>query len=68
MDVVREAERVRADSSRDVVVLDRLRKEFTGGKVAVKGLSFGVNGGVFGFLGINGAGKVLITRVGNKGW
>ena len=63
MDVVREAERVRADGSRDVVVLDRLRKEFAGGKVAVKGLSFGVNGGVFGFLGINGAGKTTTLSI-----
>ena len=48
----------------DVVVLDNLRKVYRGGKAAVRGLSFGLPGGsVFGFLGINGAGKTSALKI-----
>ena len=48
----------------DVVLLDNLRKVYRGGKAAVRGLSFGLPGGsVFGFLGINGAGKTSALKI-----
>jgi len=61
------AERNRVDdeyeTSEDVIILRHLRKEYTDGKVAVNGLSFGVpSGEIFGFLGLNGAGKTSTLR------
>ncbi len=61
-DVANEARRVHSQmvnsSVEDVILIDKLRKVYPGGKVAVKGLSYGVQlGEVWGFLGINGAGK-----------
>ena len=48
-------------SSDDVILLQNLRKVYAGGKVAVRDISFGVpTGEVFGFLGINGAGKTSV--------
>ena len=45
-------------------LLQELRQVYKGGKVAVKGLSFGVPiGQCFGFLGINGAGKTSALKV-----
>jgi ATP-binding cassette subfamily A (ABC1) protein 1 len=48
----------------DVVLLNRLRKVYRGGKQAVRALSFGLPAGeVFGFLGINGAGKTSALKM-----
>lgn len=67
-DVKRERERIQSASEEDlrddVVVLNRLSKVYPGGKKAVQGLSFGVKvGQVFGFLGINGAGKTSTLKM-----
>jgi len=64
-DVANEKERVgRGDADGDVVVLKDLRKVYGNGKVAVKGLNFGIpNGECFGFLGINGAGKTTTLSI-----
>ena len=67
-DVVKERERVQQQVSSknisDVVLLDELRKVYPGGKVAVKGVSYGLPmGEVFGFLGINGAGKTTTLQM-----
>ena len=48
----------------DVITLSHLRKVYPGGKVAVEDLSFGCGvGEVFGFLGINGAGKTSTLQM-----
>jgi len=67
-DVAAEAARVAAQAASgnisDVVLLERLRKVYTGGKVAVRGISYGIPvGEVFGFLGINGAGKTTTLQM-----
>ena len=57
-DVLAEAKR---DASSELIRLESLRKVYPGGKVAVRGLSFGLpQGSCFGFLGINGGGKVRV--------
>jgi ABC-type multidrug transport system ATPase subunit len=59
------ADQVRAVVSEmtDVIQVDRLRKVYKGGKVAVRDLSFSVGSGeIFGFLGINGAGKTTTLQ------
>ena len=70
-DVVAETQRV-AEQLRggpaavtDIVLLNQVRKVYgSGGKVAVRSLSFGVPmGEVFGFLGINGAGKTSTLQI-----
>ena len=69
-DVAAEARRVAAQTASgeaprdDIVLLDTLRKVYRGGKAAVRGLSFGLPAGeVFGFLGINGAGKTSALKM-----
>eukprot|EP01138_Halocafeteria_seosinensis_P013541 gb/GECG01013830.1/.p1 GENE.gb/GECG01013830.1/~~gb/GECG01013830.1/.p1 ORF type:complete len:1624 (+),score=205.04 gb/GECG01013830.1/:1-4872(+) len=70
-DVKRESERCDEQgslysASDDVILLQHLRKIYSGGKVAVRDISFGVPAGeVFGFLGINGAGKTstLVSKI-----
>lgn len=70
-DVRKEAERCDAQGAKyspsdDVILLQHLRKVYAGGKLAVRDISFGVPAGeVFGFLGINGAGKTS-TLVGDS--
>lgn len=57
-DVANEADRVLSgDANDDSIVLSELKKQYSNGKVAVDGLSFGIpRGQCFGLLGINGAG------------
>ena len=48
----------------DVILLSHMRKVYPGGKVAVRDMSFGLPvGQVFGFLGINGAGKTSTLKM-----
>ena len=58
-DVTRERQEIRSGMrADDAVKVNRLRKVYSNGKVAVRSLTFGVRKGeVFGFLGTNGAGK-----------
>lgn len=60
-DVSNEAERILSGSANDdIIVLSELKKQYSNGKVAVDGLSFGIPPGqCFGLLGINGAGKIF---------
>ncbi|OQR92260.1 ATP-binding Cassette (ABC) Superfamily [Achlya hypogyna] len=64
-DVAAEATRVlegRAD--KDMVVIKRLKKVYTGNKIAVRNLSFALpKGECFGYLGINGAGKTTTMKM-----
>ncbi|OQR91613.1 ATP-binding Cassette (ABC) Superfamily [Achlya hypogyna] len=63
-DVDAEAARVLGGDSTDIVALRALRKVYPGGKVAVAGLSLGLEqGDCFGFLGINGAGKTTTMKM-----
>ncbi len=69
-DVIEENQRCDAQAARaghdenDVILLSHLRKVYPGGKVAVRDMSFGVPvGQVFGFLGINGAGKTSTLKM-----
>eukprot|EP00924_Labyrinthula_sp_SR-Ha-C_P011713 maker-scaffold_17-snap-gene-6.71-mRNA-1 protein AED:0.02 eAED:0.02 QI:0/0.33/0.25/1/0.66/0.5/4/146/1967 len=55
------ASKVNIDS--DVIRLEKLRKVYPGGKVAVRGVSLGIPAGMcFGYLGINGAGKTTTLK------
>eukprot|EP00924_Labyrinthula_sp_SR-Ha-C_P016702 maker-scaffold_6-snap-gene-12.1-mRNA-1 protein AED:0.16 eAED:0.16 QI:0/0/0/1/1/1/3/0/2699 len=55
------ASRVNIDT--EVVRMEKLRKVYPGGKVAVKGVSLGIPEGMcFGYLGINGAGKTTTLK------
>mmetsp|Transcript_19452 Transcript_19452/g.28094 ORF Transcript_19452/g.28094 Transcript_19452/m.28094 type:complete len:2009 (+) Transcript_19452:240-6266(+) len=58
-DVRAEEERVsRGDANDDLIVLNKLTKQYDGGKIAVNNVSYGIPPGqCFGLLGINGAGK-----------
>ena len=50
--------------SNEIVVVEQLRHVYRKGKVAVDGLSFGVDRGeIFGLLGPNGAGKTTTVRM-----
>ncbi len=68
-DVVAERDRIDAgklhtDNTRDVIVLKHLRKMYKGGKLAVRGMTFGIKEGeCFGFLGVNGAGKTSTLKI-----
>jgi len=68
-DVMREVARMEAQFSpsgviTDAIAINKVRKVYKGGKVAVHDLSFGVaTGEVFGFLGINGAGKTTTLQI-----
>jgi len=66
-DVIGEARRVAAlngGDGGDIVMVNRLRKVYAGGKVAIRNLSFGLPPGeCFGFLGINGAGKTTTMKI-----
>lgn len=65
-DVAEERDRVNRvyDQSNDVILLNHLRKQYPDGKLAVRGLSFGIPAGeVFGFLGLNGAGKTTTMKM-----
>jgi ABC-type multidrug transport system fused ATPase/permease subunit len=63
-DVLEEQDRVlRGGANDDLVVLSELTKIYDTGKVAVNNMSLGIHPGeCFGLLGINGAGKVRLTR------
>ncbi|RLN38339.1 hypothetical protein BBO99_00008317 [Phytophthora kernoviae] len=65
VDVAKESQRVSSGGADgDVVKLMGLRKVYSGGKVAVRDLSFGLKRGeCFGFLGINGAGKTTTMKM-----
>jgi ABC-type multidrug transport system fused ATPase/permease subunit len=64
-DVLAEQERVHTGGANDdLIVLDKLRKVYDNGKVAVNNMSLGIPPGqCFGLLGINGAGKFEFGRV-----
>jgi len=64
-DVIAEAKRVNAGKTdNEIVIVDKLRKVYGGGKTAVRNLSFGLPPGeCFGFLGINGAGKTTTMKI-----
>ncbi|KAE8985099.1 ATP-binding cassette sub-family A member 2 [Phytophthora rubi] len=64
-DVAKEAQRVTSGAANDdAVKIAGLRKVYPGGKVAVRGLSFGLKRGeCFSFLGINGAGKTTTMKM-----
>jgi ATP-binding cassette subfamily A (ABC1) protein 3 len=74
IDVINERERVAKQTAAlvagnplpdtDVILVDRLRKVYSTGKVAVRDLSYGIPAGqCFGFLGINGAGKTTTLQM-----
>ncbi|CAK9108749.1 ABC transporter A family member 1 (ABC transporter ABCA.1) (AtABCA1) (ABC one homolog protein 1) (AtAOH1) [Durusdinium trenchii] len=65
-DVAMERDRIDAeyDTSEDAIVLSHLRKVYPDGKVAVRGLTFGIAPGeIMGFIGTNGAGKSTSTKM-----
>ena len=64
-DVLNEEERVRQGNGteEDVILVNDLKKVYSTGKYAVKGVSLGIpKGECFGLLGINGAGKSSTLR------
>ena len=65
IDVSNERMRIKdTDHNEDVVQIQELRKVYSGPKIAVKNLSFGIpQGECFGFLGINGAGKTSTLKM-----
>ncbi|KDO35770.1 hypothetical protein SPRG_00513 [Saprolegnia parasitica CBS 223.65] len=64
-DVAAEAKRVLdGHADNDMVVIKRLKKVYTGNKIAVRNLSFALpKGECFGYLGINGAGKTTTMKM-----
>ncbi|EQC39078.1 hypothetical protein SDRG_03286 [Saprolegnia diclina VS20] len=64
-DVAAEAKRVLDGlADKDMIVIKRLKKVYTGNKVAVRNLSFALpKGECFGYLGINGAGKTTTMKM-----
>ena len=62
-DVRAERDRISGGNSEDVVIVDGLRKAY-GKKLAVKGVSYGVQRGqCFSLLGVNGAGKTTTFKM-----
>lgn len=58
-DIIAEEERVATGKANDsTILISQLKKMYSGGKYAVRGVSLGIpNGECFGLLGINGAGE-----------
>ncbi|CAK4776692.1 unnamed protein product [Aphanomyces euteiches] len=65
LDVAQEAARVlEGKAENEMLVLKKLKKVYTGNKIAVREVSFGLaKGECFGYLGINGAGKTTTMKM-----
>ena len=58
VDIIAEENRLRSQDVLDTICLQNIKKQYSGGKIAVRDITLGIpKGECFGLLGINGAGK-----------